>query len=93
MPQIATSTTAGCVDYQVRTRVVGREGLEAQHFRTEDLLDSLQRRFPNISMRAVGGTAASVLETYHWDTGEEDLKVLLQAMPYSFRVIMHGRGL
>lgn len=26
------------------------------------------------------GTSASVLETYHWDTGEEDLRVLLQAL-------------
>jgi len=72
-------STPSCVNYQVQTRVVGRDGLQPQHFVVSDLEEQLGAKFPGALLRqANSGTSASVLETYHWDTGEEDLRVLLQ---------------
>lgn len=70
--------SADCTNYQVQTRVVGRDGLETQHFLSSDLEEHLQKLFPGGTLQVSARASASVLETLHWDTGQEDLKVMLQ---------------
>eukprot|EP00439_Symbiodinium_sp_Y106_P036328 s6179_g4.t1 len=76
----APSAADGCGRYQVQTRVVGRSGLEPEHLQSSDLEQLMYDLIPNASSVTVVGadTTSSLLETLHWDSGDVDLRVMLQ---------------
>ncbi|CAK8996153.1 unnamed protein product [Durusdinium trenchii] len=93
VPHLSAEPSAndGCGHYRVKSRVVGRDGLETGHFLLEDLEASLRSRFPNRELQFIGSSIkSSVLETYHWDSGEEDLRVMLQVP--DARLLGNGSG-
>lgn len=76
MPQ--SSLSGGCTQYKVMTRVIGRDGLELEHFKTSDLEQHLRERWPGAEVKTQSNRGSSVLEMLHWDSGDQYLASMLQ---------------